>query len=83
MEGSDLIGLKKGPSGSSIYKDFGRTDFDNQAFDECLDESTLEQPEFTIESVGDLIKGKLHICYCIVIFYFKRGKKIVALSSLK
>ena len=48
--------MKKGASGSSIYKDFGRNDIDTARFDQCLDESTLDEPELQIRSVGDLLR---------------------------
>ena len=48
--------MRKGASGSSIYKDFGRNDIDTARFDQCLDESTLDEPELQIRSVGDLLR---------------------------
>ena len=51
-----LAVMKKGTSGSSIYKDFGRNDVDTARFDQCLDESTLDEPELQIKSVGDLLR---------------------------
>ena len=48
--------MKKGASGSSIYKDFGRNDIDTARFDLYLDESTLDEPELQIRSVGDLLR---------------------------
>ena len=51
-----LAVMKKGASGSSIYKDFGRNDVDTARFDQCLDESTLDEPELQIKSVGDLLR---------------------------